>query len=102
SRIHENKHRNEIKKILNNEIRDSINMCFTGRISRLINSLNGFDKDVIITISDTEQISQIILLIRDQLGSKYTIETHRELVKKELEERHFDSHVINEWINNIE
>ena len=102
SRIHENKYRNEIKKILNNEIRDSVNMCFTGRISRLVNSLNGFDSEIVITISDSEQISQIVILIKEQLGSEYTIKTHKELVKKELLERGFSSDKIDIWINNIE
>jgi hypothetical protein len=102
SRIHENEHRNEIKKVLNNEMKDASCMCFTGRISRLVNSLNGFDPEIVITISDSEQISQIILLIRNQLGSEYTIEKHKELVKKELEERHFDLYTINTWINGIE
>ena len=95
-------HKDEIKKILNNEMRDASCMCFTGRISRLINSLNGFDTEVIINISDSEQISQIILLIRDKLGSEYTIETHKELVLKALLERGFSSEQIDIWINSIE
>ena len=102
SRIHENEHRDEIKKVLNNEMKDAECKCFTGRISRLVNSLNGFDTEVIINISDSEQISQIILLIRDQLGSEYTIETHKELVKKSLLERGFSSDKIDIWIDSIE
>ena len=102
SRIHENSHKDEIKKILNNEMRDASCMCFTGRISRLVNCLNGFDPEIVITISDSEQISQIILLIREQLGSEYTIETHKELVLKELLERGFSSDKIDIWIDSIE
>jgi Leucine-rich repeat (LRR) protein len=102
SRIHENSHKDEIKKVLNNEMKDASCMCFTGRISRLVNCLNGFDPEIVITISDSEQISQIILLIRDQLGSEYTIETHKKLVKKELLERGFSSDTIDIWINSIE
>ena len=83
-------------------MKDSFCKCFTGRISRLVNCLNGFDKKVIITISDSEQISQIILLIRDQLGSEYTTEKHKELVLKELLERGFSSDKIDIWINSIE
>ena len=102
SRIHENEHKNEIKKVLNNEMKDAECKCFTGRISRLVNSLNGFDKEVIINISDSEQISQIILLIRDRLGTEYTTEKHKELVLKELLERGFSSDKIDIWINSIE
>ena len=102
SRIHENEHRDEIKKVLNNEMRDASCMCFTGRISRLVNSLNGFDPEIVINISDSEQISQIVILIKEQLGTKYTIEKHKELVKKELLERGFSSDKIDIWIDNIE
>ena len=77
-------------------------VCFTGRISRLINSLNGFDTEVIINISDSEQISQIVILIKEQLGSEYTIEKHKELVLKELLERGFSSDKIDIWIDSIE
>ena len=83
-------------------MKDAECKCFTGRISRLVNSLNGFDKEVIINISDSEQISQIVILIKEQLGTKYTIEKHKELVKKELLERGFGSDKIDIWIDSIE
>jgi SOS response regulatory protein OraA/RecX len=67
-----------------------------------VNCLNGFDKEVVITISDSEQISQIVMLIKNQLGSEYTIETHKELVLKELLERGFSSDKIDIWIDSIE
>ena len=102
SRIHENEHRNEIKRVLNNEMKDASCMCFTGRISRLVNCLNGFDKEIVITISDSEQISQIIILIKQQLGNEYTIEKHKELVLKSLLEREFSSDKIDTWIDSIE
>jgi SOS response regulatory protein OraA/RecX len=83
-------------------MKDAECKCFTGRISRLVNCLNGFDKEILINISDSEQISQIVMLIRDQLGSEYTIEKHKELVLKELLERGFSSDKIDIWINSIE
>ena len=45
---------------------DSLCKCFTGRMSRLINCLNGFDELVQINISENEQIGQIIILVREQ------------------------------------
>ena len=51
---------NEIKKRLNEEMEDSDCKCFTGRISRLVNSLSGYSTKVQIEISDEEQISNII------------------------------------------
>ena len=43
NRIEINENKNEIKNILNIEMSDSLCKCFTGRMSRLINCLNGFD-----------------------------------------------------------
>lgn len=47
---------NEIVKILINELDEMLSVCFTGRVSRLVNCLNGFDDIVNINISETEQI----------------------------------------------
>ncbi len=102
NRIEINPHKDEIKKILNDEIKDSLCKCFTGRISRLINCLNGFDPEVNITISDNEQISQIIILTRELLSKDYTVEKHKELTIKELKERGYSDDIIKEWIDFIE
>ena len=52
----------EIKHILNQEMTDSICKCFTGRLVRTINCLNGFSSLVNIHIKDSEQIANIIFL----------------------------------------
>lgn len=96
---HENK--NEIFSVLNNEMLDSLCKCFTGRISRLINCLNGFDENIVINISDAEQIGNICILIKEQLGPNYTDDLFKEKVKKELQDRNYDDEVIDAWINNI-
>ncbi len=101
NRIEINPHKDEIKRILNDEIKDSLCKCFTGRISRLINCLNGFDPEVNITISDNEQISQIIILTRELLSKDYTVEKHKELTIKELKERGYSDDIIKEWIDFI-
>jgi Leucine-rich repeat (LRR) protein len=59
NRIQINEHKDEIKRILNVEMHESVCKCFTGRISRLINCLNGFDELVNIKIAGSEQISQV-------------------------------------------
>jgi Leucine-rich repeat (LRR) protein len=104
SRIMSNEHASEIKVILNEEMKDSLCKCFTGCLSRLINCLNGMDELVSIKISDTEQIGNIIGLIKEKLENKkeYTIEIHREEVRVELEERGYSEEVIVEWISYIE
>jgi Leucine-rich repeat (LRR) protein len=92
----------EIKHIMNQEMRDSVGMCFTGRVSRLINCLNGFSDLVTIEISDNEQINNIILLTKQRLGAEYTIDKHKELVENELRERGYSAELITEWLGFIE
>jgi Leucine-rich repeat (LRR) protein len=94
--------KNDIYEILNHEINDAECKCLTGRISRLINVLNGQDERIIINISDKEQIGNIIVLIKNNLGNEYTVEKHKELVIKELKERGFNEDIINEYVNYIE
>ncbi len=96
--------KNEILSILNSEILDSICKCFTGRISRLINCLNGFDDRVNIKMPDSDQIGNVVILIKNklELDNSYTIEKHRELVLKELNDRGFPEDIIAVWIENIE
>ncbi len=104
SRIESNEHKKEIKNMLNMEMTDSVCKCFTGRMSRLINCLNGFDDLVSIRISDTEQIGQVIGQIKEQLeaANEYTVEKHREMATNELLVREYSQEVIAEWIGFIE
>jgi hypothetical protein len=93
----------EIKKILNIEMLDSECKCFTGRLSRLVNCLNGYSNLVEIKISDNEQISNIIIMIKNQLeiNNEYTIEKHKDFLIKELKLRKFNDEIINEWLEYI-
>ncbi len=93
SRIEINENKEEIKKILNQELIDSEGMCFTGRISRLINCLNGFDKEINVSISDSEQIGNIISLI---MKNKEIINKKEEIIKS-LRELNYDEETINVW-----
>ncbi|ATZ80678.1 leucine rich repeat protein [Bodo saltans virus] len=101
--ILKHKHKNEIFSILNKEMLDSLCKCFTGRISRLINTLNGFDDNIVINISDAEQIGNIFITIRQklELEGKYSDDLFIEIVTKELQERNYDEATIKEWIDNI-
>ena len=104
NRIELNEHSNEIKAILNIEMNDSVCKCFTGRMSRLINCLNGFDPLVQINISENEQIGQIIALVREQLekDNVYNINDHKNKVQQELISRGYTVDKINEWVTFIE
>jgi hypothetical protein len=101
--IDQHKAKVEIYKVLEQEMNDTICKCFTGRISRLINCLNGFDDHIVIHISNNEQIGNIIILIKDKLilENKYTVELHKEIVMKELYDRGYEKDIIDEWIKYI-
>jgi hypothetical protein len=101
NRIMISDHASEIKTVLNTEMADAECKCFTGRLSRLVNCLNGFDDLVSITIADNEQIGTIITLVKDQLDP-YSIEEHRRIVRERLTELEYATDVIELWIGYIE
>jgi hypothetical protein len=103
-RIEQNIYKDEILKVLNIEMTDSVCKCFTGRINRLVNCLNGFDPLIKINISDSEQISQIIIQIRNELDQTnlYTISAHKQLVITRLKELQYTQDQIDIWIQHIE
>jgi len=99
--IEKNENKEELFRIMNDEMIEANCKCFTGRISRLINILNGYDENIKIHIADNEQISNIIIIIRNQLGEDYDENEFKRLVIEELTMRNYSGDVINEWINNI-
>jgi hypothetical protein len=94
----------EIKAVLNTEMEDAACKCFTGRISRLVNCLNGFDPLVRVQIADNEQIGNIISLVKVHLEDKneYTIERHKEVAKERLKELGVEETDIDAWLEYIE
>jgi Leucine-rich repeat (LRR) protein len=98
--IQESPNKDAIKRVLNEEMADSLCKCFTGRISRLINVLNGFDPRVQVQISESDAISNIIILKRKIHGDD--IQALREAVRTELETGQFDPAIINEWLGYID
>ena len=103
-RIESNANKIDIKRILNDEMGSCKNICFTGKISRLINTLNGFYDDIKINIGSSEQIGNIILITKEKLEKEcnYGIELHKEIVFKELKERDYDTETIEVWLSQIE
>ena len=97
TRIMKHSNRDDILGILNQEISDGVCMCFTGRLTRLLNTLVGFYPDVQIQISDSEQITNIITT----LNKRFEGDELKEAVKKELEERNYSPEVIEEWLGYI-
>jgi hypothetical protein len=87
------------KQRLNEEMVDSICKCFTGRITRLVNCLSGISDKVVIKISSSEEIGNIISIAR----VKFTdIDEIKEYATKELKERGYTDDVIIQWIEYIE
>ena len=79
---------------------ESICKCFTGRLSRLINCLNGFDERVCIQISNNDQIGNIIVMIIAKNKDK-NITEQKTLCKVELLSRGYELNIIDEWIDYI-
>jgi hypothetical protein len=75
----------EIKRILNQEMTDALCMCFTGRISRLLNCLTAIDPLVHVHIVNLNDMFRNVgkQLIKED---KYTTEAHQIQFEKELQE----------------
>ena len=95
-RSHENKQ--DIYKILSQEMCDALCMCFTGRITRLVNTLSGYVPEVEIKISDNEQISNLVIVTKDKI-IPYNSDEHKALFQKEMEERGYSQEIIVEWMS---
>jgi len=102
--IRDHKDINEICAIMNTEMDDADCKCFTGKMSRLINCLNGYDSRVVITMADNDQISNIIIIEKEKLEIEelYTTESHKDNVRNAMEERKYPLDIIEEWISYIE
>jgi len=96
SKISIHNDRQEIIKVLNIEMLDSECKCFTGRLTRLVNCLSGFDDNIKMQINDNEQMSNISKILYD----KYTnIEDYERELRKEFEERGYSEEDIQMWIS---
>lgn len=94
-RIILSEHKTELLIRLNDEMYDSIDKCFTGRLTRLVNVLVGFYEDIEINISDSERISNIILSVLN--GEEMTDEL-KEMCITKLKEAGIEESVIEKWI----
>jgi hypothetical protein len=88
-----------VLEILNQEMEDSICKCFTGRLSRLINCLNGFSDKVSIKISTNEEISNIIIVLKNKITDTYEL---KKAIEMEMTERGYDKETIDIWIGYVE
>ena len=99
NRIRNHPAKGEILTVLDQEMSDALCQCFTGRITRLVNCLNGFDPDVRFTISDAEQLSNLVVLIRTKFSS---LSEQRLQLENEMSERGYPPEKIQEWTDYLE
>ena len=97
-RIVQHKEREELLKILDEEMKTSIDMCFTRKISDLINTLNGFYDDIEVRVSSSEEIARVVI----QMMKKYSGVDLLTKLRAELEHLGIEESVIEEWIDNID
>jgi Leucine-rich repeat (LRR) protein len=93
--------RDDILNILETEILDSECKCFTGRISRLINCLNGYTPLVKVEIPDNIAISNIIVMVKNNYKGD-NVDELKELVKTELLERGYVLDTITEYLEYVD
>ena len=92
-------HKEELLKILDQEIIESQGKCLQGRISRTINILNGYHDSVKINISDNEQISNLIINLQNKFNNLFELKDN---FIKEMIERNYKNEIIDEWIKHID
>ena len=118
-RIIFNINKDDLFQRLNEEMSESDCMCYsperaytplrgyTGRLSRLVNVLNGYYDDIIINISDNESagsIAQQIIARRRRDFNDEAISWNEETIneiKTTLEERGFSNEVITAWTTDL-
>jgi Leucine-rich repeat (LRR) protein len=93
--------RNDILNILETEILDSECKCFTGRISRLINCINGYTQLVKVEIPDNMAISNIIIMVKNSYKGD-NVDELKGLVKTELLERGYVLDTIIEFLEYVD
>lgn len=65
--IYDKKYKDEALKILDEDLMEMRYICFTGRVSRLVNTLSGLDDGINVGISETEQIQAKFLQVKKLL-----------------------------------
>jgi hypothetical protein len=96
----------EIVKIINKMLYDIRGVCDEGAYEALVGVLCGFDKNIVLNISERASANAIYNVVLKHITEKYkdiSAEEKYKLVKtemtKELTEREFSQKIIDEWTN---
>jgi hypothetical protein len=92
--INNHQNKQDLLIILQDEIGASRNRCFQGRLSRLINVINGYCPDISINISSNEQIGNIIIMLKSRCND---LDQIVKLFVQEMNERGYEQSVVDEW-----
>lgn len=95
ARIIKSNDKNELLKRVHEEIKESINLCFIGKITRLVNSLVGFFSDIHIGISDNEQIENLMICSLKK-------ENPKDFFQKEMIERGYNNDIVKTYLIHID
>ena len=69
-------------QLIDDVLAESEGLCFTGRLTRLVNVLSGFYPDIEITIGINEQISNRLTVVRNRCsGDDVKVEFEKELIE---------------------
>ena len=101
NRIINSPYKEELFRILEEQISESECKCFTGRFNRTLSILVGFYDDIKIEISDQSRIGAIILVCKDKI-IPYNTEEHRKLAYQELISIGYNESEIKLWLDAID
>ena len=99
-RICKSEHKDELVRILAQEVTRTKGKCFTGQFNSLIGTLAGFEKDIVIQISERAQIGAIVLAIRDRT-KPYDRNIHYDQAHQELTAAGYSEAEIKPWLKAI-
>lgn len=89
-------------EILVNEVLDSEYVCTTGKFSRLINVLNGFDDTIQIILSQNEVIGNRMIMIKKKHEKTKDIEQAKKDAIEMLAEFELPEPEVNSWVDSID
>lgn len=90
----------EIRKILREDVYNARNVCFTGKITKLVNSLSGFIEGISIGYNENDQINNRVIMI--MRACRNTPELIKDKVKEALNELNIEKDKQLLWLNELE
>lgn len=99
-RICKSEHKTELVKVLGREVSRTKGKCFTGQFNSLVCVLAGFEKDIVIQISERAQIGAIVLAIKKKINP-YSSSTHHDRAQQRLLAAGYSEAEIKPWLKAI-